>query len=305
MFTPEEDSYVDTFLKGIPDDDLLDFADRLYAKLSDQPTWPINATPEVLRAFLPGIPGICAAIESLLTEDPQKIILDSSPGLRHFATKTKTGVEIVAATDKGGRPYKENEDRIAIHIGTDFAAVIDGIGGYDTAGRSATILADALLKRPHETARGARRAQERIRRELKRGGACYASARLTREPEGTWTLHRDRKGDCRVSTIDPHSFEITSQTDDEVDEGGILSNAVEALRVMQETPPDPLFDLSKGTIVLLTSDGVHKKVTLEECAAIIGAAHEDIRKAMEDIWNILTPRMTDHRSIVLMRVPRD
>lgn len=298
----EIDPYVEHVLRNVPDGDLPDFADRLYAKLTDKPTWPFDAPPHVFRVFLVGVPGIHAAIESLLAEEAQKIILDGSAAQNYFATTTPTGVEIVAATDKGGRS-NENEDRVAIHMGTDFSAVIDGIGGYESAGPSATILADALLRRPLQTKHAAVKAQARMQNELGRGGACYACARLTLDGN-TWTLHRDRKGDCRVSTIDPHSFTVFSQTKDESNYG-VLSNAVETLREMSTTTPDPLVNIAKGTIVLLTSDGVHKKAAPEECASILARVNGDLQRAVMEIWQVLAPRMTDHRSIVLMRVPRD
>lgn len=306
MLMPFKDPYVSRVVSRMSDPDLLQLIDRAYCKLQDPPTldYPPNAAR--LRDLFPTLQGARWAVFETLREYRPHAIIDGAhatslmDGMR--AETSPTGIEILAATEKRGRD--ENNDRIALHTGIDFAAVIDGMGHGIGPGKAARILAEELLERPHRTNTAAELARARMETELQGKGACFASARLELEINNTWTLDRDRKGDCRVSIIDP-LCSVISETEDQ-SSGPQPTNAVHAYWQMPHENFPPVTNLSPGTIIMLTSDGVHKIVSPREFAeTMLRPEMGNVERALEKLSKVLTERGYDNTSIVLMRIPRD
>lgn len=135
----------------------------------------------------------------LLAQRPSEIL--DGKGARSLKESMRlyrslSGHAIVAATDIGD-PFchTENEDRVAIHSGADFAAVIDGISGQWRQGdavKIANALGEAFLSEPADALKAVSQAQGTMQSlgVHKGDGACFISGRVIMKEKGEKFLDR-------------------------------------------------------------------------------------------------------------------
>lgn len=102
------------------------------AKVTPGTEIDITQDDATIRTLLAGTKDIRGILEGLMTKTGTGDVLDGNGAAGLWESRkqyeTPTGNVIVAGTDMGidYKPY--NEDRIAVHTGTEFVAALDGVG---------------------------------------------------------------------------------------------------------------------------------------------------------------------------------
>ncbi len=232
------------------------------------------------------------------------------------------GIILTAATDIGVNPYKKkNEDRVALHIDHNMAAVIDGIGGAEQGDEFADCLAHGLATFPDDM----QGALEYTKREAIRrlcwafAGACFASVRIEIDGEEP-TVTGYRRGDVRATLLSPCYDVVAESVDESLVQSLLNANVItkEQARlhphrnVVTESigdsdgngrgnykAPEPFWSkhpVERGSRILLMSDGITDNLETGEIVKLIrGAAATE---AIRIIDEVTTRRMTNKKSIV-------
>lgn len=257
-------------------------------------------------------------VASILTEQGMMCVLKGE-GAETLADAIQTfttphGIRIAAATDKGVN-RDHNEDRIAINLIAEFAAVCDGISGGGDGDLAADILAYQLARHPENIQEAVRIAQQEfIDGHLKTNcGTCFASAQIIFEDDGSMFLETKQAGDVHVIIVNADgTLAIESKDESGVDKlvdagkitpdealyaapRGTITNAIYMTKG-NVTPTFSKYRLTSGQKILILSDGITDNLTTLEILEIIKGLNG--RQMIEKLSDVLQKRMENSNTII-------
>jgi len=229
----------------------------------------------------------------------------------------ENGDMVFAGTDKGIGYKDHNEDRVVVSPSQNFVAVVDGMGGMGHGDVAAQILAEEVAASPRDIVSASSKAIDKmLARNILRGGAVFASARVVAELDGKF-LEAFQLGDSSMLVIDINKNIIFESEDDSVTarlakEGVItpdqalysgmrhmVSSAVSPNEDVETRVPKsyPRIKVEKGSKVILMSDGVSNNLTMEDIAKKVKAG---LTKEELFAWisKETSRRMLNHKQII-------
>ena len=212
-----------------------------------------------------------------------------------------TGDRVTAASHKAFGKYPDNQDVIAMNFDkrNSNSSTVTGIDGYGGKGaKFADLLGNEMI---FDDAAAAAHAVHKIALPAKHGGACYAHARIVRNPAtGKKILEPSQAGDVRILVLDTKN-EVVWESPDE----NLASSLVKA-KIL--TKDQALYDSSRNTVysavgteeftvtchpkvelepgfrVIIGSDGIFDNLTTNEFREkIAGLDAADIIREMETV----------------------
>lgn len=264
-------------------------------------------------------------IEAGKRENIQPTVLDGKgkTGLKESMElfMFESGEKVIAGTDAGIGYKNVNEDRVTLVPSSNFAAVIDGMGGHSDGAATAAILAKSLQNSPEDISKAIEQARDNMSEaSISDGGAVFISARIMSAETTGKTLDVHQAGDAKLIVISKDgtvSFQSKDQSpvQDFLDSGAITPDQalyheyrnVVGSAISSSRPVNIksyYVSVEDGDLVLLMSDGVSDNLTPEEIgdAAKTMNTEEELFTWISEVTN---SRMQNREKIVENTLSRE